>query len=39
MTENITYLVNMLDYTEGKNDIFFEVIECIKNQIDNVGII
>lgn len=36
MVENIIYLVNMLDSSEGKNDVFFEVVQHIKTQIDEI---
>ena len=38
MVENILYLVNMLDASEGKNVIFFEVVQHIQNQIDKIKI-
>jgi hypothetical protein len=37
MVDSITYWVNMLDCLEGKNDVFFEALQCIKNQIDEVN--
>lgn len=38
MADNITYLANMLDNSEGKYDIFFEVVQCIKNEIEAINL-